>query len=85
MLGDNWFLGQAEFEVWSHASTLVIRLIEDEANNGNCELFFIYFKIKKQKIEFLDDEIPHMITLSSPHHTPSPLQKTRLRLMDEII
>ncbi|KAI5390922.1 hypothetical protein KIW84_075968 [Lathyrus oleraceus] len=35
MLGDNWFLGQAEFEVWSPASTLVIRLIEDDANNGN--------------------------------------------------
>ncbi|KAI5429641.1 hypothetical protein KIW84_034278 [Lathyrus oleraceus] len=43
MLGDNWFLGQDEFEVWSHASILVIRLIEDEANNGNCDLFFIYF------------------------------------------
>lgn len=40
---------------------------------------------KKRKIEFLDDEIPHMITLSSPHHTPSPLEKTCLRLMDEII
>ncbi|KAI5431502.1 variant 2, dihydropyrimidinase [Lathyrus oleraceus] len=37
MLGDNWFLGQAEFEVWSHASTLVIRLIEDDANSGNCD------------------------------------------------
>ncbi|KAI5435847.1 Serine carboxypeptidase-like 20 [Lathyrus oleraceus] len=35
MLGDNWFPGQAEFEVWSPASTLVIRLIEDDANNGN--------------------------------------------------
>ncbi|KAI5390927.1 hypothetical protein KIW84_075972 [Lathyrus oleraceus] len=35
MLGDNWFLGQTEFEVWSPASTLVIRLIEDDANNGN--------------------------------------------------
>ena len=45
----------------------------------------ILMLIKKQKIEFLDDEIPHMITLSSPHHTSLPLQKTRLRLMDEII
>ncbi|KAI5395245.1 hypothetical protein KIW84_061734 [Lathyrus oleraceus] len=39
MLGDNWFLGQVEFEVWSPTSTLVIRLIEDDANNGNlCRL-----------------------------------------------
>ncbi|KAI5431996.1 hypothetical protein KIW84_035944 [Lathyrus oleraceus] len=35
MLGDNWFLGQVEFELWSSSSTLVIRLIEDDANNGN--------------------------------------------------
>jgi hypothetical protein len=45
----------------------------------------ILMLIKKQKIKFLDDEIPHMITLSSPHHTPSPLQQTRLPLMNEMI
>src|SRR4051812_21341471 len=41
---------------------------------------------KELKIHFLDDDIPpQMITLSSPHHTPSLLLKRRLEFMDEII
>lgn len=57
MLGDNWFLGQAEFEVWSPASTLVIRLIEDDAKTMEIVSYSssILMLIKKQKLEFLDD------------------------------
>ncbi|KAI5390919.1 hypothetical protein KIW84_075965 [Lathyrus oleraceus] len=55
MLGDNWFLGQAEFEVWSPASTLVIRLIEDDANNGNCINSFKFFMAYKGALMIGDE------------------------------